>query len=70
MAPWYPCRFSGQTALPPLLENAASYTAGALVLLVVCKGLAYSLSLCGFRGGPTFPESCCQQRLDSQPTTS
>ena len=47
--------FSGQAALTPLLENAASYTAGALVLLVVCKGLAYSLSLCGFRGGPTFP---------------
>jgi H+/Cl- antiporter ClcA len=47
--------FSGQTALPPLLENAASYTAGTLVLLVVCKGLAYSLSLSSFRGGPTFP---------------
>jgi H+/Cl- antiporter ClcA len=47
--------FSGQTALPPLLENAASYTAGALVLLMVCKGLAYSMSLCSFRGGPTFP---------------
>ena len=47
--------FSGQAALTPLLENAASYTAGALVLLVVCKGLAYSLSLCSFRGGPTFP---------------
>jgi H+/Cl- antiporter ClcA len=47
--------FSGQDALPPLLEHAASYTAGALVLLVVCKGLAYSLALCGFRGGPTFP---------------
>ena len=47
--------FSGQSALPPLLENAASYTAGTLVLLVVCKGLAYSLALCSFRGGPTFP---------------
>ena len=47
--------FSGQSALPPLLENAASYTAGALVLLVVCKGLAYSLALSSFRGGPTFP---------------
>jgi H+/Cl- antiporter ClcA len=47
--------FSGQSALPPLLEHAASYTAGALVLLVVCKGLAYSLALCSFRGGPTFP---------------
>ena len=47
--------FSGQTALPPLLENAASYTVGTLVLLMVCKGLAYSVSLCSFRGGPTFP---------------
>jgi len=47
--------FSGQTALAPLLENAASYTTGTLVLLVVCKGLAYSVSLSSFRGGPTFP---------------
>ena len=47
--------FSGQSALPPLLEQAARYSAGTLVLLVVCKGLAYSLSLCSFRGGPTFP---------------
>ena len=47
--------FSGQNALPPLLEHATSFTVGALVLLVVCKGLAYSLSLCSFRGGPTFP---------------
>jgi chloride channel protein, CIC family len=28
---------------------------GALVLLVVCKGLAYSALLSCFRGGPTFP---------------
>jgi H+/Cl- antiporter ClcA len=47
--------FSGQTALTPLLENAASYTVGTLVLLIVCKGLAYSISLSSFRGGPTFP---------------
>ena len=47
--------FSGQSALPPLLEHAASFTAGALVLLVLCKGLAYCLALCSFRGGPTFP---------------
>ena len=25
------------------------------MLLIVCKGLAYSLSLSSFRGGPTFP---------------
>ena len=47
--------FSGQDQLPGLMENAASYTAGALVLLVVCKGLAYGLSLSSFRGGPIFP---------------
>lgn len=47
--------FSGQTALPPLLEHAASYSVGTLVLLAVCKALAYSLSLSSFRGGPTFP---------------
>ena len=47
--------FSGQAALPPLLEHAASYTAGALVLLVVCKGITYAIALSSFRGGPTFP---------------
>jgi hypothetical protein len=47
--------FSGQSALPPLLEHAASYTVGTLVLLLVCKALAYSISLSSFRGGPTFP---------------
>jgi H+/Cl- antiporter ClcA len=48
--------FSGQSALPPLVQHAASFTAGALLLLlVVCKGLAYIVSLASFRGGPTFP---------------
>jgi H+/Cl- antiporter ClcA len=47
--------FSGQSALPPLLEHSAAYTVGVLVLLLVCKALAYSISLAGFRGGPTFP---------------
>jgi H+/Cl- antiporter ClcA len=47
--------FSGQSALPPLVQHAASYTVGALLLLVVCKGLAYIASLAAFRGGPTFP---------------
>ena len=28
---------------------------GALLLLVVCKGLAYTVSLGSFRGGPIFP---------------
>jgi H+/Cl- antiporter ClcA len=47
--------FSGQSFLPPLVEHAAAYSVGALVLLVACKGLAYSLALSAFRGGPTFP---------------
>ena len=47
--------FSGQDALPKLLDSAASWSTGALILLIVCKGAAYSLSLSGFRGGPVFP---------------
>lgn len=47
--------FSGQDALPSLIEGAAGWTVGALVLVVVCKGLAYALSLSCFRGGPVFP---------------
>jgi H+/Cl- antiporter ClcA len=47
--------FSGQTALPELVDHAAAWSAGSLVLLVVCKALAYSVSLSGFRGGPIFP---------------
>ena len=47
--------FSGQSALGPLISNSASYTVGALLLLIACKGLAYGVSLSSFRGGPTFP---------------
>ena len=47
--------FSGQEALTPLIQNAASYTAAAMVLLVACKSLAYTVSLSAFRGGPIFP---------------
>ena len=47
--------FSGQNALGPLLTQSGTYSAGALVLLVVCKGLAYSVALATFRGGPIFP---------------
>ncbi len=47
--------FSGQTALGPLIAQSASYSVGALLLLLACKGLAYSVSLSSFRGGPTFP---------------
>jgi H+/Cl- antiporter ClcA len=47
--------FSGQTALGPLVTHSAAYTVGALVLLLVCKAVAYGISLSGFRGGPVFP---------------
>lgn len=47
--------FSGQSALAPLIDHAAAYTVGTLLLLFVCKGVAYGLSLSSFRGGPTFP---------------
>ncbi len=47
--------FSGQSALGPLVTHAADYTAGAVVLLVACKCLAYGVSLGSFRGGPVFP---------------
>jgi H+/Cl- antiporter ClcA len=47
--------FSGEDALAPLIQQASSWTVGALVLLVACKAVAYALSLASFRGGPTFP---------------
>lgn len=47
--------FSGQDQLSPLIEDAAGWTAGALLLLALCKGLAYAAALSGFRGGPVFP---------------
>ncbi len=47
--------FSGQSALPSLVQQAAGWTVGALLLLVLCKGLAYAISLSSFRGGPIFP---------------
>ncbi|MGZ4617492.1 MAG: chloride channel protein [Frankiaceae bacterium] len=47
--------FSGQNELGPLLAGSAGYSVGALVLLTVCKGLAYGVSLSSFRGGPVFP---------------
>ena len=47
--------FSGQDALPGLIDGAAAWSVSALILLVVCKGTAYSFALSGFRGGPVFP---------------
>ncbi len=47
--------FSGQSALPGLVSAAGSWSLSALALLICFKGLAYSISLGSFRGGPTFP---------------
>jgi hypothetical protein len=47
--------FSGQEALPSLIQHADGWAVGALVLLMVFKRLAYGVSLSCFRGGPTFP---------------
>jgi H+/Cl- antiporter ClcA len=47
--------FSGQDALPGLVSGAGTWSLSALALLIVFKGIGYSLSLGAFRGGPTFP---------------
>jgi hypothetical protein len=47
--------FSGQNALPGFVEQAGGWSVGAVLALIACKGLAYSLSLSAFRGGPVFP---------------
>lgn len=47
--------FSGQDLIGPLIGSAATWSVAALLLLLLCKGLAYTLSLGGFRGGPIFP---------------
>lgn len=47
--------FSGQSALPGFITAGASWPLGAIALLVLCKSLAYGLSLSAFRGGPVFP---------------
>ena len=47
--------FSGQDALPELVAHAAETSLGVMILLIVCKGLVYGMSLSAFRGGPVFP---------------
>jgi len=47
--------FSGQTSVGPLVDQAATWSTGALLLLIACKGLAYAICLSSFRGGPIFP---------------
>jgi H+/Cl- antiporter ClcA len=47
--------FSGQSDIGPLIQHAASYSVGALLLLLACKSVAYGVSISSFRGGPIFP---------------
>src|SRR4051794_12865224 len=47
--------FSGEASFGSLFEQASTVSLTTLALLVVFKGLAWSLSLGCFRGGPTFP---------------
>ena len=47
--------FSGEEAFGALFAQAATVSLGTLALLIVFKGLAWSISLGSFRGGPTFP---------------
>jgi H+/Cl- antiporter ClcA len=47
--------FSGQNAVGPLVDQASTWSTGALLLLIACKGLAYAICLSSFRGGPIFP---------------
>jgi H+/Cl- antiporter ClcA len=53
--PFQEVLFSGQSSIPELVTKAGTWSIGALALLIVFKGIAYSLSLGSFRGGPTFP---------------
>jgi H+/Cl- antiporter ClcA len=47
--------FSGQSGLPGLVSGAGTWSLSALGLLILFKGVGYSISLGAFRGGPTFP---------------
>ena len=47
--------FSGQDQLPSLVSQGGTWSVSALLLLLLFKGLAWSVSLASFRGGPTFP---------------
>jgi H+/Cl- antiporter ClcA len=47
--------FSGSSALVPLVDQAATLSVGTLALLLLLKGVAWSISMGSFRGGPVFP---------------
>jgi len=47
--------FSGQDAFGSLLGSVSTISLSTLVLLFLFKGVAWSISMGSFRGGPTFP---------------
>ncbi len=47
--------FSGEIGLPSLVANPGAWSLSALALLIAFKGVAWAISLAGFRGGPVFP---------------
>jgi H+/Cl- antiporter ClcA len=47
--------FSGQDAMGQVVQLGPTLSAGTLIALLIFKGLAWSVSLASFRGGPTFP---------------
>ncbi|MGW0814510.1 chloride channel protein [Streptomyces viridiviolaceus] len=46
---------SGQATLAQLAAHPHAWSVGALIALVVCKGLAWGIALGSLRGGPIFP---------------
>jgi hypothetical protein len=47
--------FSGESSFTAMFSQASTLSIGTLICLLVFKGLAWSLSMGSFRGGPTFP---------------
>jgi hypothetical protein len=47
--------FSGQDAFGSLIKQGTALSLSTLAFLLLFKGLAWSISLGNFRGGPTFP---------------
>ncbi len=47
--------FSGQNEIGLFVAKHGTFAIGALMLLLACKAVAYSVSLSSFRGGPVFP---------------
>ena len=53
--PSYAILFSGSRAMSPIVAQAGTLSVATLLLLVLLKGVAWSLSMGSFRGGPVFP---------------